>query len=126
MFFALPSHPCRPYHQREAIMAHILFDQGTPEPLRKHLPRHIVETAFEPGWSNLRNGELLARAETRFEVFVTTDKNLRYQQNLTSRKLAIVVLPFASWPRLQLRLIEIIQAIDSIQSGGFIEIASES
>ncbi|HJS39044.1 MAG TPA: DUF5615 family PIN-like protein [Burkholderiales bacterium] len=79
----------------------ILFDQGTPVPLREHLPGHSVVTAYEKGWSTLRNGELLALAEAQFDVLVTTDRNLRFQQNLAARRLAIVVLPTTSWPRLR-------------------------
>jgi hypothetical protein len=71
----------------------VLFDQGTPAPLRHALAPHEVSTAFELGWSNLENGDLLRAAEGRFEVFVTTDQNLRYQQNLADRQLAILVLP---------------------------------
>jgi len=78
----------------------ILFDQGTPVPLKEHLPGHSVATAYEKGWSTLRNGELLAVAEAQFDVLVTTDRNLRFQQNVAARKLAIVVLPTTSWPRL--------------------------
>lgn len=55
----------------------ILFDQGTPAPLRKFLPRHDVVTAYEQGWSTLKNGDLIAAAETEgFEIFVTTDSNV--------------------------------------------------
>ncbi len=62
----------------------ILFDQGTPAPLRRALPLHNVETSFERGWSTLVNGELLSAAEAAgFDVLVTTDMNLRYQQDLT-------------------------------------------
>jgi hypothetical protein len=54
----------------------VLFDQGTPAPLRHALAGHVVETAYERGWSSLKNGELIAAAESAgFEVFVTTDKN---------------------------------------------------
>jgi hypothetical protein len=60
----------------------ILFDQGTPVPLREHLTSHAVTTAFELGWSNLKNGDLLAAAETSFDLLITTDQQLRYQQNL--------------------------------------------
>ena len=60
----------------------ILFDQGTPVPLREHLAGHGVETAYEKGWSALRNGMLLAKAEAEFDVLITTDRNLRHQQNL--------------------------------------------
>ncbi len=58
----------------------VLFDQGTPAPLRSDLPNHQVSTAYELGWSNLKNGELLQQAEiSGFEILVTTDQNLRYQ-----------------------------------------------
>ncbi len=76
----------------------VLFDQGTPVPLRKHLAEHDVVTAFEAGWSEPANGELLAKAEAQFDLFITTDQQLRYQQNLTGRKISILVLPSASWP----------------------------
>lgn len=64
----------------------VLFDQGTPVPLRDHLRGHEVTTAFEAEWSDLSNGELLARAEAEFDVWVITDQQLRYQQNLDRRK----------------------------------------
>jgi hypothetical protein len=72
----------------------VLFDQGTPVPLRKHLSaHHQVITAFELGWGALENGELIFQAESAgFEVLVTTDKNLKHQQNLAHRNIAIVVL----------------------------------
>jgi hypothetical protein len=71
----------------------ILFDQGTPVPLRQYLIEHSVTTAYEEGWSNLSNGDLLKSAEDKgYQIFVTTDRNLRYQQNLRDRQIAIVVL----------------------------------
>jgi hypothetical protein len=80
----------------------ILFDQGTPVPLREALPNHEVETAYEPGWSTLKNGDLLDVAERNsLDVFVTTDSRLRYQQNLTDRRIAVVCLLSASWPRIR-------------------------
>lgn len=79
-------------------------------------------TAYEMGWSDLANGDLLGAAEAQqFEVLVTTDKNLRYQQKLTGRTIAIFVLPFASWPRLQTHAAEIAQAIAALAPGNFIE-----
>jgi hypothetical protein len=57
----------------------VLFDQGTPAPLRGALTGHLVSTAYEMGWSTLSNGDLLEAAETQFDAFVTTDQNLRYQ-----------------------------------------------
>jgi hypothetical protein len=98
----------------------ILFDQGTPVPLRRHLTPHKVETAYERGWSTLRNGDLLNRAESeRFDVLVTTDANIRYQQNLTDRRISIVVLSTTSWPRIQRALDEVVQAIDSAPVSGY-------
>jgi hypothetical protein len=71
----------------------ILLDQGTPAPLRKHLRPHPVDTKAERDWSTISNGELLKLAEDDgYEVFITTDQNLRYQQNLSGRRLGIVVL----------------------------------
>jgi hypothetical protein len=100
----------------------ILFDQGTPVPLKQHLPGHHVQTAFELGWSRLTNGDLLAAAEGQFDVLVTTDQNLRYQQTLAGRKFAVLVLPTTSWPRLRDRIGEIIAALASIESGGYVEL----
>ena len=70
----------------------VLFDQGTPAPLRHLLAGHAVETTYELVWSTLKNGELLNAAEGQaFEVLVTTDTNLKYQQNFASRRIAKVV-----------------------------------
>ncbi len=101
----------------------ILFDQGTPVPLRRSLGSYIVDTAYECGWSALTNGDLLAMAEQAgYELMITTDQNLRYQQNLASRNIAIIVLLSTSWPRIQ-RYIETIQtAIDSSAPGTYQEI----
>jgi|GEM_PF-328853 len=78
----------------------LLFDQGTPVPLRSHLRNHSVETAHERGWSNLKNGDLLMQAEG-FEALITTDQNLRYQQNLTKWKISVIVLLTTNWPRIR-------------------------
>ena len=101
----------------------ILFDQGTPAPLWQSLTSHRVSTAFEMGWSETANGELLTAAESEgFDSFVTTDKNLRYQQNLGERRIAILVLPFASWPRLRNHLPKLVAAIESLQPGNYVEL----
>jgi len=102
----------------------ILFDQGTPAPLRKQLTSHEVSTAFELGWSKLANGAPIEAAEkARFEVFITTDQNLRYQQNLRGRELAIIVLLSTSWPKIQLRLNATQDALADIQAKTYLEIA---
>jgi hypothetical protein len=80
----------------------ILFDQATPVPIRAYLERHVVSTASQQGWHTLTNGDLLTAAETAgFDVLLTTDKNLRYQQNLATRKIAIVVLGHQQGPHLR-------------------------
>ncbi len=102
----------------------ILFDQGTPAPLRRHLHPHPVDTTAERDWSTISNGELLKCAEEDgYEVFITTDQNLRYQQNLTGRRIGIVVLMATSWPRTQQHIPEILAAINNVLGGGYEEIA---
>ena len=101
----------------------ILFDQGTPVPLRRHLVGHSIQTVYEQGWSTLSNGELLAQAERGgYDLLVTTDQNLRYQQNLMNRRLAILVLLSTSWPRIRLRLDLIRAAVDNISAGEYKEV----
>ena len=86
----------------------VLFDQGTPVPLRRHLHPHIVDTAAERGWSRLLNGELLNQAETdHYDAFITTDTNLRYQQNLSKRKIRILALTSTAWPRIRAKTNEV-------------------
>jgi hypothetical protein len=79
-------------------------------------------TAYEQGWSNLANGVLLAAAEESFDLFITTDKNLGSQQNLSNRKLAILVLPTTSWPKLQSHLDEIEMAVEKTRPGEYREL----
>jgi hypothetical protein len=101
----------------------ILLDQGTPAPLRKHLRPHPVDTTAEREWSTISNGELLKLAEDDgYEVFITTDQNLRYQQNLSGRRLGIVVLMATSWPRTQQRIPEILAAVSHVLGGGYEEV----
>jgi hypothetical protein len=104
----------------------VLFDQGTPAPLRHALAGHVVETAYERGWSSLKNGDLITAAESAgFEVFVTTDKNLKYQQNLVSRSMAIVVLQTTSWPRIQRALPTVVAAVATASKGSYHEVGIE-
>ena len=102
----------------------ILFDQGTPVPLRKYLTEHSVTTAYEEGWSNLSNGDLLKSAEDKgYQIFVTTDRNLRYQQNLSDRQMAIVVLLSTSWPRIRTQTDKVCGVINEIKLGDYVEIS---
>jgi len=101
----------------------ILFDQGTPAPLRYSLPNHEVATAFERGWASLKNGDLLNMAEAEgFDAIVTTDQNMRYQQNLPARRLAIVVLMTTNWPRIQRSIEKVIAAINGVRAGEYCEV----
>ena len=90
--------------------------------MRRYLLGHTVATAFEMGWAEFGNGDLLLGAEAQFNVLVTTDQNLRYQQNLGNRRLAILVLPFASWPKLKERKSKIVAAIEALQAGDYLEL----
>ena len=101
----------------------ILFDQGTPVPLRSYLTTHIVETAYEKGWSSLKNGELLTLAEAEgFDALLTTDQNLRYQQNLSDRRISVVVLLTTSWPRIKKDAALVVQAVDNLHVGSYEEV----
>jgi len=98
----------------------ILFDQGTPVPLRFALSNHSVITAFEKGWSALSNGDLSREAEKEFDLLITTDKNLEHQQNLARRKIAILVLPTTSWPKIQPHQDKVATAVDNIKPGTYV------
>jgi hypothetical protein len=74
------------------------------------------------GWDQLENGDLLTATEAEFDAFITTDKNLRYQQRLAGRRLAILVLPTTNWPELRFRQSEIAAAVDALRPGDVIEI----
>ena len=101
----------------------ILFDQGTPAPLRRYLTAYEVATAYEMGWAALSNGALLSAAEEAgYRIFITTDQNLVYQQNLRDRKIAVVVLLSTSWPRILLRVDEIVRTVSAIRDGEYAEI----
>jgi hypothetical protein len=101
----------------------ILFDQGTPVPLRRHLPSHEVTTVYELSWTTLRNGDLISQAEAvGFEVLVTTDQNLKYQQNLSARRLAVVVLLSTSWPKIQAKVSAVAIAVDGATPGSYTEV----
>jgi hypothetical protein len=96
----------------------VLFDQGTPAPIRRALQNHTVKTAREQGWSTLLNGDLLRAAEEAgFDVFLTTDTNIPYQQNLEGQKMAIVILSRNKWSLVRSRLKQIVDAVDGAKPG---------
>ena len=101
----------------------ILFDQATPVPIRPFLIGHSVRTAAQEGWDTLRNGDLLAAAEAaEFEVFLTTDKNMRYQQNLSGRRIAVIVLSKQQWPELRPHVHLVVAAVIAAIPGSFFEV----
>jgi hypothetical protein len=101
----------------------ILFDQSTPVPIRPFLKGHTVETAWQRGWDKLKNGDLLKAAEEAgFEVLVTPDKNIRYQQNLKNFTVAIVVLGNPQWPVLRHHVDRVVAAVNGAKPGTYCEV----
>ena len=101
----------------------ILLDHNTPAPLRYALPGHRVETAYERGWAELTNGELLSSAEEAgFDLLITTDKGIRYQQNLTARRLSLLVINTNDWTRIRQFKGLVVAALASIRIGEYIEL----
>src|SRR6202521_2525242 len=98
----------------------ILFDNSTPRGLARFLTGHSVEEARARGWEELSNGELIDAAEQAgFELIVTTDKNIRYQQNLRARKIALVVLQHSQWPMVKLVVDKVIGAVNAAHPGSY-------
>jgi hypothetical protein len=101
----------------------ILFDHSTPAPLRYALKGHVVVEAYERGWDRLVNGALLSAAEEAgFDLMVTADKNMRYQQNLTGRKISIVALGNAQWPVLRRYVERVVHAVNAATPGSVAEV----
>jgi predicted nuclease of predicted toxin-antitoxin system len=101
----------------------ILFDQGTPVPLRRYLHPHSVDTSAERGWSTLQNGDLLNQSESaNYDAFITTDRNLKYQQNLSGRKIRILALTTTSWPRIRKKTDQVRTALENLEEGGYTEV----
>jgi hypothetical protein len=102
----------------------VLFDNGTPRTLARYLiGSHTVTEARARGWDRLENGELLTAAEAAgFEVIVTTDRNLRYQQNLSARRIAVVVLGKGRWALIQPHVGKVLAAVNAATAGGYIEV----
>ena len=100
----------------------ILLDESVPRLIKLRLPQLDISTVQEMGWAGLRNGELLRRAEEQFDIFVTADQNLRYQQNLSGRTIAILVLPSNQVP-LVAQLVPAIEALlTTIQPGAVVDV----
>ena len=101
----------------------VLFDNGVPDAIARRLDKHVVLLARNLGWDKLANGTLIQAAEDAgFEVLLTNDKNIRYQQNLTTRKIALVVLRTSQWPMVKRHLPAIVQAVDAAVTGSYAEV----
>ena len=99
----------------------ILFDQNVPRRLETYLIGHEVVRSAERGWEELRNGELLLKAEeARFDLLITCDQNLQYQQRVTGRKIGIIALSTNNWPLIRTRVDAVVNAVDSLDAGAYI------
>jgi hypothetical protein len=101
----------------------VLFDKNIPWGLRPHLTGHAVRTTEDEGWSGLNNGDLLSAAErVGFEVMLTADRRIRYQQNLAGRRMALVVLSNPAWPVVRNHIPTIKAAVDGATPGSYQEV----
>ena len=102
----------------------VLFDNGTPRNIARYLiDHHTVTEASARGWDKLENGELLTAAETSgFEVILTTDRNLRYQQNLAGRKIAVVALGKGRWTLIKPHVARVVEAVNAATPGSYVEV----
>ncbi len=102
----------------------ILLDESLPKRLKRLLPSHKVVTVPEHGWASKKNGELLRLANEQFDVFITIDQNLTYQQNLKGLNLAIIVLSADSnrYKSLEPLMPSVVQALENIQPGQVVRV----
>jgi len=98
----------------------ILFDQGAPVPIAAYLREHTVRTALQEGWDTFENGDLLRIAEAAgFDLLLSTDNSLAYQQNLKGRKIAIVVISGNHWCLVQRVIRKIVAAVNAAEPGSY-------
>ncbi len=99
----------------------ILLDECVPWPLAKRLAGHVCSSPQKCGWGGIKNGDLLKLAEEEFDLFITSDQDLRYQQNLMGRKIAILELSTNDWNSIQSDIDLIRTAIAGMKSSDFIQ-----
>jgi hypothetical protein len=105
----------------------ILLDEGVPRPVLRAFPEGEATTVDLIGWKGIKNGKLLADAEAHgFAVLVTSDKNMRHQNSLAGRRLAVIVLPHANWPKLRGMLDGLADAVAAAEPGTFVELTVPS
>lgn len=101
----------------------ILYDHNTPRPLRRYLTEHTIDTAGEKGWDAIRNGNLLDNAEREgYEIVISADQSMSYQQNVARRQMGLVVLLSNRWPDVEMRVDDIRAALENIQPGELREV----
>jgi hypothetical protein len=102
-------------------MLRILLDENLPTALSRLIIGHHVTAAFELGWAGISNGDLIAAAEAEgFEVLITADQNIRYQQNLTGRRLILIVLSTNIWPIIRANPGPILAAVEQVKPGDYV------
>ena len=105
----------------------VLFDHSVPAPLGPYLVGHTGHGSKTRRWDTLTNGDLPAEAERAgFAVFLTADKNIRHQQNLAARRIAVVVLSTPQWPLVRLHTAKIAAAVNAATSGSYVEVPCKS
>lgn len=101
----------------------IYLDECVPRPLAKLLEGHECRDVLQMRWAGLGNGVLLRQIEAEgFDAFLTSDQNLGYQQNLKNRRVAILVLPTNHWPLLKNNVDRILEALEPLQPGDYVEV----
>ena len=104
----------------------VLLDHCTPARLRRHLAPHSVNTAYRLGWHQLTNGKLLHAAEQGgYDVFITADQNMQYQQRVSDRRIAIIVLTNGNWPAIEANLPKLVAVVDRCKPGDFHVVAMD-
>ena len=98
----------------------LIFDENVPLPLRQFFSGHVVTSVQAEGWAGVENGAIIDRVDGRFDVLILADKNLRYQQNLVGRRVALVELPTNRWPVLKLMAGRIVAAVVASSPGDYI------
>jgi predicted nuclease of predicted toxin-antitoxin system len=101
----------------------ILLDECVPWPMHKLLVGHTCTTAQKRGWHAVKNGELIQKAETEFDLFITCDQSIRYQQNLQGRRIAILELSTNDLRRIMASGVMLHQAVATIQPGKYLELS---
>jgi hypothetical protein len=97
----------------------IIFDENVPLPLQQFFTAHTVTTVQKEGWAGVENGAIIDLVDGRFDVLLLADKNLRYQQNLLNRQIALVELPTNRWPILRQIAPQIVRAVEASKVGGY-------